>query len=120
MTMNDIRRLLQEGDPLTREPLMSADAADRMRRVVLGETRQRPVAPPMFVMAMSGALSLVVGAGIWAVQGPTTERPAPVAVKWIDGGETEMSASTSASRRQVQFSTPGGTRVIWQLDTTSH
>ena len=117
MTMDDIRRLLHEGDPLKREPQMSADTAGRMRRVVLSETTRRQVGAPTFVMALSGALSLVVGAGVWAVRLPPTAAPVPME-RPINA--EEMGMSTSEGRRQVQFATPGGTRVIWQLDTTSH
>jgi hypothetical protein len=32
------------------------------------------------------------------------------------GGEAAMSAPADGERRQVQFATPGGTKIIWTID----
>jgi len=118
MAIDEIRRLLHDGDPLKNEALMPADVAGRMRRVVLSHDTPRRMGAPTFVMALSGALSLVIGAGVWAVRLPPGAGPTPME-RSIEA-EADVRTSGSEGRRQVLFATPGGTRVIWQLDTTSH
>ena len=53
---------------------------------------------------------------VWLIQKPFTlnTQPAP---QWSDGASTAAADSmTTDGRRQLQFATPGGTRVIWVFD----
>lgn len=87
------------------EPL-PADQAAAIRRMAIAlaaEAASRPVerlAPMMFIGSM---LVSAVTAGILVARSqPVTTLPSP--------------AIASPGIRQLQFATPGGTRIIWQFD----
>ena len=103
--MNDpkrLRDLLRQGDPAR---AMTPEESDRIRRTVLREAARsetREPARPAFrwapVLAMASTVALAVGLG-WGLR----ERP-------------EVPVQEELARpRQIQFQTPGGTRIIWVL-----
>ena len=101
--MNDpkrLRDLLRQGDPAR---AMTPEESDRLRQIVLREAARNETvetAPIRWgaVWALASAVALAVGLG-WGLR----ERPEiPV--------EEEL-----ARPRQIQFETPGGTRIIWVL-----
>lgn len=101
--MNDpkpLRDLLREGDPAR---AMTPEESDRIRETVLREAA-RSRAPETAgirwgaVWALASAVALAVGLG-WGLR----ETP-----------EAPMQADL-ARPRQIQFETPGGTRIIWIL-----
>lgn len=104
--MNDpkrLRDLLRQGDPA--RP-MTPDESDRIRHLVLREAARseasEPAHPPLRwgpVFAMASAVALAVGLG-WGLR----ERP-----------EIPVAQEELARPRQIQFETPGGTRIIWIL-----
>jgi hypothetical protein len=109
--MTELRRHLQEGDPLRREPALAREDMERMRRIVVTAARgERRRVSPIALVLVTG-LSCVAALGVWTV------------------GETPRSGATSATlltaeipspraeRRQLQFATPGGTRVIWVFNS---
>jgi hypothetical protein len=108
--MRDIRALLTEADPLRTEPgLPEADAA-RMRRVMLSAPRAVKSEPAFRSPALAlAAVVVVMVAGGTFVGGrlPAPEHHATGAV---------AVPAAAGERRQVQFATPGGTRIIWTLD----
>lgn len=101
--MNDpkrLRDLLREGDPA--RP-MTPEESDRIRHLVLREAArsQAPETAPIrwgAVWALASAVALAVGFG-WGLR-DTPEIPF----------QEEL-----ARPRQIQFETPGGTRIIWIL-----
>ena len=114
--MTDLKTLLTDGDPVRTEGELSPADASRMRRLIVAAAPelsivrtpwQRPVA-----IAAIGALVAVVG----AIAGhrrivepvPVPQSAEPLAV--IGG------SSMGDDRRQLQFATPGGTRIIWIFD----
>jgi len=107
--MNRWQTSLRDGDPIAREPALSPADVERMRRRVLaGETRS-PSMGRALAIALSGALALVIGIGAWW---SGAAPPAPA--------DTAAAAGSNESenvRRQLQFATPGGTRVIWIFDS---
>ena len=115
--MDDLMRALREADPVAHEPGLSADEADRIRRgIVAAAGRQPSAAPgwprPRMVVA---TIALTVFAGV--VVGTRFPRSRP------QGGPHRAAAAVStntpasaAARRQLQFATPGGTRIIWVFD----
>jgi len=131
--MNDreLRELLQRNDP-AREiaPLGEREIAE-MRRVVLraapeaprrGEVPGRHHAP----LAWGGVLVtlLVMSAGLWlatrtAAPGlmPSADRPAISTSGPGRSGRTQPGDARPASTRQIQMVTPGGTRVVWVLNS---
>jgi hypothetical protein len=107
---NDLRTRLAEADPLQREPaLPDADTA-RMRRVILETPPAAEIERAFWpgALAVAGALALAIAGGIFIGDGNTSTPPESAATVQtpVDAGE----------RRQVQFATPGGTRIIWTLD----
>lgn len=109
--MTDINALLRRGDPLQaageEEGLSPAHAAT-MRRHVLNAARRPGVArtPWHQPLAIAAMLALTIAAGV--VGGQRLMAPKTVAV--------ETAAVPAEGRRQFQFVTPGGTRIIWVFD----
>jgi hypothetical protein len=110
--MIDIRSPLKEGDPVRNEPELSSDDIQRMRRVVLAEsTNPTGWWPRPVLVATTIAVTLAAGIALGR------RLPDPAAGTVSDGGapapliETESPARGRV--RQLQFSTRGGTRVIW-------
>ena len=102
--MNSWRQVLRENDPGLER--MDADTAARLREVVVRAARTsaplRAVWPMRVALAAFGCVVLMMS--IVGTQRPVDVRPggiAPVA---------------GAERRQIQFATPGGTRIIWELN----
>ena len=108
--MTNVKQWLADGDPLAREPELGAADAQAMRREVVAKTTSRPEAGPLyswprpFVMGAILAASLVAGVSV----GVRLDRePRDVAPK------RGVQADVQGERRQLQFETPGGTRIIW-------
>jgi hypothetical protein len=109
--MTDLTTLLKDGDPLRVEEGLDPAEADRMRRRVIAaaveaERVRTPWHRPFAVAAV--AVLLVIAGTIRSHQTvePTIAAEDPFA----------MSGSGDTDRRQLQFSTPGGTRIIWIFD----
>ena len=100
-----LNTLLRAADPLARDEGLSAIEAQTMRqKIVLATVETRPGwLPGSFAVAASVAGALLVGvlAGVRVAPGPAE---APVAAVH--------------EQRQLQFETPGGTRVVWVLNPT--
>jgi hypothetical protein len=89
---------------------LSGDAALAMRRVVVAAVSADAEAPFSWrnPLAVGAAVALTVASGLVAglrMPVPIAE-PAVLMTRGPDGGE----------RRQIQFATPGGTRIIWTID----
>jgi hypothetical protein len=102
--MSDWRALLRHHDPAAET--IDADRADRMRRAVVEAARhsQRAVSPWPFRLAMAGVTVVLLTAGAGDIGRMSGDRLV-----------TSPPAS-SGERRQVQFDTPGGTRIIWEIN----
>jgi len=109
--MTDFKTLLRTGDPLRApreaEGLSSVQAA-AMRRQVLNAARRPDVArtPWQQPLAVAAMLALTIAAGVLGGQ----RLMAPTAA--IDSAVV----TPPEGRRQFQFETPGGTRIIWVFD----
>jgi hypothetical protein len=114
--MNDITRRLREADPVGREPGLTPEAVAELRRVVVTAAQEPARASFSTVMlrtvAVAAAAALIVGAGTIAKR----RAPAPT----VTPGATPAAAPAAAERTQVQFSTPGGTRIVWTIDPSFH
>ena len=118
---SEIGQLLREGDPLRREGDLSQDAVRRMRGVVIGEAlahsgEVRGAATsfwprPLFV-TVTMAATLVVAVLIGRRLPMPTDGASSKASVQRDGDP-----QSAEGRRQLQFSTPGGTRIIWVFDS---
>ena len=103
--MTDVRQWLKAGDPLRGEPRLDDDDARAMRRAVMARPRARFDAAwpqPVFV-AVTIAVTLVVGTALGRRLPLSRGAHPAVAHRANEPGE----------RRQLQFATPGGTRIIW-------
>jgi hypothetical protein len=94
----------------TYEDMLSADAARAMRRVVVAAVRADVDLPFSWrnPLAVGAVLTLMIISGV-------------VASRWMPVSIDEQAVVTrnvpdTGERRQVQFSTPGGTRIIWTID----
>jgi len=108
--MTDWRAHLREAVENTDDESLSAEAALAMRRVVVAAVRADVDVSFSWrnPLAVGAVLTLMVVSGI-------------VAGRWmpVSGDEPALiisSAPDAGERRQVQFSTPGGTRIIWTID----
>jgi hypothetical protein len=120
--MADVGRLLREGDPLrtdspeTVEALSPAEAQVMRREmldvlsqpVTLVPIWQRPIAVGALAMLMVAVSSV---AGHRAAPDATSDVPGPASLEYGSNG-----SSGDVDCRQLQFSTPGGTRIIWIFD----
>ena len=108
---DELRRRLREADPVAAEGPPAADAMQDVRRAVLAAAAQAPAARTnrYATLALAATLAIAAALGVVAARqfGAGT------------GGQAipQRAASiTAAERTQVQFSTPGGTRIIWTID----
>lgn len=97
-----LREILRSGDPA--RP-MTREETERIRGAVLREaTRSEDPAPARshwgMVLALASTVVLAVGLG-WGLFQVKPEAPA--------------AQEALARPRQIQFETPGGTRIIWVL-----
>jgi len=106
--MRKLKQLLSEGDPVAREPGMSDDDVRTMRRTILVEAQRQPAAtslwPRPLMLAAAVAACLVLGISIGRRMG---DHVSSVGVS--PAGEL----ASRDVRRQLQITSPGGTRIIW-------
>jgi hypothetical protein len=100
---------------------LSADAARAMRRVVVAAARaeagnQARVSSWKRPVALAATIILMIAVGITAGRRFDFSLPeqAGIADGVTDGAAVEHPAQPS---RQLQFSTPGGTRIIWVFNS---
>jgi hypothetical protein len=104
--MTNLGKQLRDGDPLADAPALPPLDLQRIRRVVIAEAT-RPAAlwsPRPLMVGVTVAATLAAG----VVIGQRLPRQGPLRAGSVErGGDV---------RRQVQFDTPGGTRIIWVID----
>ena len=114
--MIDVGRWLRDADPLAGDaaPGLSPSDAQAIRGAMLTAHDARTTAPPRWphplVIAATIALTLAAGAVVGRHL-PRAGETRDAAVR-APAGEPRL----AAARRQLQFATPGGTRVIWVFD----
>jgi hypothetical protein len=106
--MKTWQTLLREGDPAADAQLPTPDV-ERMRRVVVAAASAPQPAPfPWFQpLAMAALVVIMIGVGGLIGHRADWEVPPPSAARALEEGE----------RRQLQFATPGGTRIIWVFNS---
>jgi hypothetical protein len=109
--MKDLKTVLREGDPAATDEGLSLEQMHAMRRAMLNAARQPDVirTPWQQPLAVAAMVALTIGAGIFAGQHLARINPAPL-------DPPASAAAPAEGRRQLQFSTPGGTRIIWVFD----
>lgn len=114
--MDDLSARLRAADPLTTESGLSAvDAAAIRRRVVAAADRQATAVAswprPLFVAA---TIAVTISVGV-AIGGGFTRPDTRASYSRAPAPRAQLTTSL-AERRQLQFATPGGTRIIWVFD----
>jgi hypothetical protein len=112
--MTDLNKLLNDADPVRDDRGLSRVDAERMRRVILSAALESaPERTPWlrpFAVAAVGVVLVVVGT---LAGHRIADRPSPAATP---DPVTTLGGSSGDDRRQLQFATPGGTRIIWIFD----
>jgi hypothetical protein len=105
---NEVRKQLRDADPVQHEPPIPAADVHSMRGVVLSAARTAPQYHNRPRMQAAGAIVLactvVIGLAI---------------ATWFRSDRAPMPPATAPRHdepRQLQFETPGGTRIIWVLN----
>jgi len=111
--MKDLKQRLAEGDPVAREPGMSDADIQAMRRAILVEARLQPESASaswrLQPLALAAAVAVCLAVGV------------SIGVRLGDYGSPSVTSmpsravppATSDVRRQLQITSPGGTRIIW-------
>jgi hypothetical protein len=105
----NLKQRLQKGDPVAREPEMSDGDIQAMRRTIVVEARRQTVPAPaawrLRPLALGAALAVCLALGI------------SIGLRFGDGVSPGASSRPVAPardlRRQLQITSPGGTRIIW-------
>ena len=112
--MNDVKQWLKAGDSMSGEPGLSPVDAAKMRQVIVAavgsdsDPRLAGAWPGPFAMVVVVAASLVIGVGIGLRVDPGPGGAAP---------KPGTPAVAAGERRQMQFVTSGGTRIIWTFSS---
>ena len=102
--MKPLQDLLTDGDPLAYEPALGDIQARAIRRAVVTAADEAPAPQPWRQAVMVTAMAALMLAAVATV----ARREPPRA----DSAQTLAELPPA----EVQFSTPGGTRVIWVFD----
>jgi len=99
--MKDLRSRLTQGDPLLREGDLSEAESRRLRGQILAAKPAAASVQSRLVLPIAAMLLFMAAGSGWLVR---TSVP------------TRVLESSQARTRQLQFSTAGGTRVIWTFN----
>lgn len=116
--MTDWRTQLRDGLRDDEEDRLTVEDVDTMRRAVLGslrsgDGRSAPL-PWLQPLAVAATIVAMLGVGISIGQRFDGRTLSTATESDVRGGGDGASAPRPDERaRQLQFSTPGGTRIIW-------
>ena len=115
--MSDVGKWLREADPMTAEPGLSTVDRQLMRRATMVAAAERRATPSLWPGPLLVATTVAVTLAAGVVVGRRLPPPrAASTLSPVGGQSTEAVGSRVSARRQLQFATPGGTRVIWVFD----
>jgi hypothetical protein len=101
--MNDWRQMLRAHDPATER--LGASAAAHIRGVVVRAASGPPLRATWSMhVALAAFASVVLALSVFG----TARR--------MDTSQPGLTPDAPHERRQIQFATPGGTRIIWELN----
>jgi hypothetical protein len=104
--MNDLRSLLLKGDPIAREGgLSTADAAQMRARLLAAAWEPQMASRHGLAFALAAVLLLATVGSSWYTSSIPSDRSAD---------------APAVGSQQLQFSTPGGTRIIWTFNPDLH
>ena len=110
--MKTLRERLLDADALAGPPALTPAEAAAMRRRIVAEAGHARLARPVWrdALAVAAVVALMMTVG---VVGGRRMSPDGTPVLPTAGRAVE----SQPERRQLQFSTPGGTRIIWVFDS---
>jgi len=119
--MTDWRTLLREADARDEKERLSADDADSMRRAMLAaaaENRPEP-AQGSWMRPLLVAATVVAMIAVGIVAGRRLDLPTAPENPAAQGAASVESPTPAITvpNRQLQFLTPGGTRIIWVFNS---
>jgi hypothetical protein len=102
--MKTWQQILRENDPGAER--MDADTAARMRGTIVRVAKAAAPSPAVWRMrvALAAFACLILMISMFGTQRP------------LDGSPEGVAPVSGTERRQIQFATPGGTRIIWELN----
>ena len=110
-------RLLEADEAMSHD--LSAEDVLRLRKTVIAavgadsEVRRWPLSFTILAGSLTAAsVALVLSTAMGAMPAPAESPRATAAER-----ATSAQAPADGERRQLQFATPGGTRIIWVFDT---
>ena len=109
--MKDWRAALRDADAAG-HPQLSNDGAQAMRRAVLAAVPAPAAAPARLwfqPLVVAATIALMIGTGAVAGRRAASQEPSASSAGTAADGERQT--------RQLQFATPGGTRIIWVFNS---
>lgn len=111
--MNTWQQLLRDHDPAAgaHEARLEPHDVDALRRAAVAAAREAHPTPRGWYqpLAMAAIIVLMIGAGVIAGRRVEVQTPPPSAAA--------TPSDSPGEQRQLQFSTPGGTRIIWVFNS---
>jgi hypothetical protein len=121
--MGDVTSLLRDADPIggtsarQNEEELSAGDAQRMRYAMLAAAREAPAPKLSWRRPLAVAAVLTAAIALGSVTGHQAFKQRPPAARAAQAVFPGPGGSSDGTdRRQLQFATPGGTRIIWIFD----
>ena len=115
--MTDLRTLLHDALGNEEDERLTIDEAAAMRRVVIAAARDSVgESPRIWFAPLAVAATVVAMVAVGIAMGGRFDATAARAVP-DDAGVDVPATQTPGRARQLQFSTPGGTRIIWILNS---
>jgi hypothetical protein len=106
----ELTSLLRRYDPAADKSLSANDRARILRNVLTARAGHTPRRRLILAVAM---LALAVTAIVFVIR---TRTIAPVTIP----PQIRIAQVKTAAVRQIQYATPGGTRIVWTLDPNFH
>ena len=111
--MTRIGDALRDADPLRDDPSLAAEDVQAIRQLVVKTAREQGQATVFWLqpVAVAAVVVTMIGVGITAGRRLPAVPAAPVV-----HSQAALTVDRDVEPRQLQFATPGGTRIIWTFD----
>ncbi len=116
--MTDLTKLLRDADPLREDEGLSPADAQAIRRRMFAAVQPEFFAIPAWQrpFAVAAVVALMVAVGVVTGRRMTSDEAIPPTVTRTASTVPAGGSSAGSEMRQLQFASPGGTRIIWIFD----
>ena len=116
--MTDLTKLLRDADPLREDEGLSPADAQAIRRRMFASVQPKFFAIPAWQrpFAVTAVVALMVAVGVVTGRRMTNDEAIPPTVPRTASTVPAGGSSAGSEMRQLQFASPGGTRIIWIFD----